>query len=59
MMEIINNPEESLGDIRVRYYTHKFAVGNDHSKRQMVSILGRQKNNSIESEDSSFLMKFG
>ena len=55
----LNNPEEdSVGDVRVKFYTNKLALYND---RVPVSILGLQRGGSIEFQnpESLFLIKIG
>ena len=54
----VNPEEDSVGDVRVKFYSTRQALMN---QRVTVSILGIQKGETIdfESDDSLFLMKVG
>ena len=46
MFEQIKNPEElSVGDVRVRFYTHRSALDKG---RKLVTMLGRQKGDTVD-----------
>lgn len=48
---------DSIGDIRVRYFTHKIALDAMKEGKALVSMIGKQKGDTIDSEDEMFVMK--
>ncbi len=57
MLERRLNPEsDTVGDIRVRYFTHRSFI--EEGERVHVSILGRQKGETL-SFDQGLIMKIG